>query len=117
MHNKPHGRYTLFILPITPSQGGVDSKKGHQHLTHIDIRTGIPLMRLIETESMAEIRLLCTVYRSTDCRETTSTIHIVERAFIDAADWDKKKFTLNSTLFTRMKSNLNSTSIKQRSIM
>jgi len=85
---------------VSPSQGDVDNKKGHQHLTHFDMRTGIPLMSLIETESMAEIRLLKAGgrYGESSCMKIKSAIHVADRAFIDAAYWDRKKRTLNSTL-------------------
>jgi len=104
--------------PVSPSQGGVDNKKGHQHLTHFDMRTGIPLMSLIEAESMAEIRLLREGGRrgESDCMGIKAAIHVADRAFIDAAYWDKKKSKLNSTLITCMKSNLNYALNKQRSL-
>ncbi len=104
------------FYPISPSQGGTDNKKGHQHLTHFDMRTGIPLMSHVETESIAEIKWLKEGLRSAelDCMAIKSAIHVVDRAFIDARYWDGLKIKLQSTMITRMKSNLKFELIAQR---
>ena len=100
--------------PVTPSEGGTDNSKGHQHLTLFDMRTGIPLSNLSETESKAEIRLLKEGGDPTqpDYMEIKDTIYVADRAYIDGAYWDMKKIKLGSTLITRMKSNLNYTIIE-----
>lgn len=97
--------------PVSPSQGGSDNKKGHQHLTHFDMRTGIPLSNQVETQSKAEIRLLREGLRPIypDTMAIKKAIYVGDRAFIDGLYWDKKKAKLGSTLVTRMKSNLNYT--------
>ena len=94
----------------------MDNKKSHQHLTHFDMRTGIPLMSRVETDSMAEIKLLKEGLRNegTDCMVTKSAIHVVDRAFIDAIYWDALKVKRQSTMITRMKSNLKFGLIEQR---
>ena len=107
--NATYQKESSHFYPIYPSQGGTDNKKGHQHLTHFDMRTGIPLASLIETQSIAEIRLLKEGSRHAEssCMNIKSAIHVVDRAFIDAGYWDRQKSRRKSTLITRMKSNLN----------
>jgi len=67
--------------PIYPSQGGGDNKKGHQHLTHFDMRRGIPLTSLIETASIAEIRRLKErgARATQGCRYTSPIAHLLMR--------------------------------------
>lgn len=105
--------------PVSPSQGGTDNTKGHQLLTHFDMRTGIPLMNRVETGSMAEIKLLKEGLRheEIDCMAIKSAIHVVDRAFIDARYWDELKVTLQSTMITRMKSNLKFELTEQRVVV
>lgn len=106
------------FYPISPSQGGTDNKKGHQHLTHFDLRTGIPLMSRVDTQSIAEIKLLKEALCDTelDCMAIKSAIHVVDRAFIDALYWDKLKVKRESTMITRMKSNLKFEAAEQKDV-
>jgi len=104
------------FYPVSPSQGGTDNKKGHQHLTQFDLRTGMPLMSRVETESIAEIKRLKETLRPAelDCMAIKSAIHVVDRAFIDARYWDALKVKRQSTMMTRMKSNLKFELAEQR---
>ncbi|WPL12520.1 hypothetical protein [Thiorhodovibrio litoralis] len=91
----------------TPKQGGEDNPKGHGELVFYNLRLGLAEDALVETRSRHEINLL----RDYDARpgaqtQEARTLWVVDRAFIDAAFWDRKKRTQGSTLITRMKSNL-----------
>ncbi|WP_207188105.1 hypothetical protein, partial [Thiorhodovibrio winogradskyi] len=81
--------------------------KGHGELVFYNLRLGLAEDALVETRSRHEINLL----RDYDARpgaqtQEARTLWVVDRAFIDAAFWDRKKRTQGSTLITRMKSNL-----------
>ncbi|MCF6363153.1 MAG: hypothetical protein L3J88_07380 [Gammaproteobacteria bacterium] len=62
-------------------------------------------MSRVETESIAEIKLLKEGlrYAELDCMAIKSAIHVVDRAFIDARYWDGLKVSLQCTMITRMK--------------
>ena len=91
----------------TPKQGGEDNAKGHGLLCFYDVRLGCVADVHVDTRSRHELNLL----RDDDESELAMTRHqralwLVDRAFIDAACWDKKKKRLGITLITRMKSSL-----------
>jgi len=91
----------------TPSQGGEDNPKGHALLSFYDVRLGCVADVHVDTRSRHETLLL----RDYDRCEQAMTRHkgalwLVDRAFIDAQFWDKKKKRLGITMITRMKSSL-----------
>ena len=91
----------------TPSQGGEDNPKGHALLNFYDVRLGFVGDVHVDTRSRHETMLL----RDYDASEQAMTRHkgalwLVDRAFIDAPFWDKKKKRLGITMITRMKSSL-----------
>ena len=91
----------------TPSQGGEDNPKGHALLSFYDVRLGCIGDVHVDTRSRHETMLL----RDYDESEQAMTRHkgalwLVDRAFIDAPFWDKKKKRLGITMITRMKSSL-----------
>lgn len=103
-YQKESSHYT----PVYPSDGGVDNSKGHLLLTFYDVRKGIPLGVVTETQSIAEIKLLKQgLDHAGDLMRVPNALYSVDRAFIDAAHWDASKRKYNITMVTRMKSNLN----------
>jgi len=91
----------------TPSQGGVDNPKGHALLSFYDVRLGCVADVHVDTRSRHETLLL----RDYDQSDQAMTGHkgvlwLLDRAFIDAPFWDKKKKRLGITMITRMKSSL-----------
>lgn len=90
----------------TPSQGGEDNPKGHALLSFYDVRLGCVADVHVDTRSRHETLLL----RDYDQSAQAMTRHkgalwLVDRAFIDAPFWDKKKRS-GITMITRMKSSL-----------
>jgi hypothetical protein len=91
----------------TPSQGGQDNPKGHALLTFFDLRLGVAEDAYVDTRSRHETALLRDYDQGAHAlTRERNTIWLLDRAFIDAPFWDKKKRTLGSTMITRMKSNL-----------
>ncbi len=91
----------------TPGQGGEDNPKGHALLSFYDVRLGCVADVHVDTRSRHETMLL----RDYDASEQAMTRHkgalwLLDRAFIDAPFWDKKKKRLGITMITRMKSSL-----------
>lgn len=91
----------------TPSQGGEDNPKGHALLSFYDVRLGCVADVHVDTRSRHETLLL----RDYDASEQAMTRHkgalwLVDRAFIDAPFWDKKRKCLGITMITRMKNSL-----------
>jgi len=91
----------------TRSQGGEDNPKGHALLSFYDVRLGCVADVHVDTRSRHETLLL----RDYDQSDQAMTRHrgalwLVDRAFIDAPFWDKKKKRSAITLITRMKSTL-----------
>jgi hypothetical protein len=91
----------------TPSEGGDDNPKGHALLSFYDVRLGCVADVHVDTCSRHETMLL----RDYDQSEQAMTRHkgalwLLDRAFIDAPFWDKKKKRLGITMITRMKSSL-----------
>lgn len=91
----------------TPSQGGEDNPKGHALLSFYDVRLGCVADVHVNTRSRHETLLL----RDYDQSAQAMTRHkralwLVDRAFIDAPFWDKKKKRSGITMITRMKSSL-----------
>jgi hypothetical protein len=91
----------------TPGQGGEDNPKGHALLSFYDVRLGCVGDVHVDTRSRHETMLL----RDYDQSERAMTRHkgalwLVDRAFIDAPFWDKKKKRSGITMITRMKSSL-----------
>ena len=76
-------------------------------------------MSRVETESIAEIKRLKEGLRHAeiDCMAIKSAIHVVDRAFIDAIYWDGLKIKLQSTMITRMKSNLKFELTEQKAVV
>lgn len=96
---------------LTPSQGGTDSSKGHLELTTFNLRTGIPVDTDIDTSSISEIRFVKERWEGRALTKQKNSIWVVDRGFIDAGYWDKRKLNYGVTSITRMKSNLNYTVI------
>jgi len=93
---------------IHPSDGGVDNQKGHLLLTFYDVRKGIPIGVVTETQSIAEIKLLKQGLNNAEhLMRVPNAIYSVDRAFIDGSYWDASKKKYRITVVTRMKSNLN----------
>ena len=91
----------------TPGEGGEDNPKGHALLSFYDVRLGCVGDVHVDTRSRHETMLL----RDYDASERAMTRHkgalwLVDRAFIDAPFWDKKKKRSGITMITRMKSSL-----------
>lgn len=100
-------RESVHFKKCTPRNGGYDNPKGHAALSFYDLRLGCPCDVQVETRNHHETALL----REYDTRagaltQQKSALWVVDRAFIDAAYWDKKKIKLKATMITRMKSNL-----------
>jgi len=103
-YQKESSHYTA----IHPSDGGVDNQKGHLLLTFYDVRKGIPLGVVTETQSVAEITLLKQgMAAAQKLMQVRNAIYSVDRAFIDGTHWDERKKKYKITVVTRMKSNLN----------
>lgn len=103
-YQKESSHYTA----IHPSDGGTDNQKGHLLLTFYDIRKGIPIGVVAETQSIAEIKLLKQgLNTAQDLMRVPNAIYSVDRAFIDGKLWDTSKRKYKITVVTRMKSNLN----------
>ena len=93
--------------PLTPKQGGEDNAKGHALLSFYNLRLGVVEDVRVETRSRHETRILRDYDRDASAlTRERQTLWLVDRAFIDASFWDRKKRTLGNTLITRMKSNL-----------
>ena len=91
----------------TPRQGGKDNPKGHGLLTFYDLRLGCPVDACVETRSRHELAVL----RDYDRTEEALTgqrgaLWLVDRGFIDAGFWDRKKRRLGVTMLTRWKKSL-----------
>ena len=91
----------------TPGEGGEDNPKGHALLSFYDVRLGCVADVHVDTRSRHETMLL----RDYDQSDQAMTRHkgalwLLDRAFIDAPFWDKKKKRLGITMITRMKSGL-----------
>ena len=85
----------------------MDNPKGHALLSFYDVRLGCVADVHVDTRSRHETLLL----RDYDQSDQAMTRHkgalwLVDRAFIDAPFWDKKKKRLGITMITRMKSSL-----------
>jgi len=94
--------------PVYPSDNGHDNQKGHRLLPFFDVRKGLPIGVVSETQSIAEVRRLKQGLDQTqEFMQIKNAIHGVDRAFIDGHYWDTRKRVYNSTVITRMKSSLN----------
>jgi len=98
---------------VTPSQGGTDSSKGHLQLTVFNLRTGVPVDTDIDVSSISEIRFVKERWASRELTTQKNSLWVVDRGFIDASYWDKRKRKFNVTSITRMKENLNYHVIKK----
>jgi hypothetical protein len=91
----------------TPKEGGKDNPKGHALLSFFNLRLGVAEDVHVDTRSRHETLLLRDYDRGAQAlTRERNTLWLVDRAFIDARFWDRKKRTLASTMITRMKSNL-----------
>lgn len=90
-----------------PREGGDHNPKGHGLLTFHNLRLGVPVDVQVEVRNRHEITVLRD-YEKTPQAVTRrrNALFAVDRAFIDASFWDRKKATLGITMITRMKSNL-----------
>lgn len=91
----------------TPRQGGEDNPKGHALLSFYDVRLGCPVDACVETRSRHELAVL----RDYDRTEEALTgqrgaLWLVDRGFIDASFWDRKKRRLGVSMVTRWKKSL-----------
>jgi hypothetical protein len=91
----------------TPKDGGEDNPKGHALLSFYDVRLGCPVDAYVDTRSRHETALLRD-YEQTSAPLTRhrDALWLVDRAFIDAGYWDRKKKRLAVTMITRMKASL-----------
>ena len=97
----------------TPKQGGKDSLKGHSLLSFYDVRLGCPCDVHVSTSSEHELAVL----RDYDENRTALTreknaLWLVDRGFIDAKYWDKKKRSDKITMITRLKASLKYESVE-----
>ena len=91
----------------TPSEGGEDNPKGHALLSFYDVRLGCVADVHVDTRSRHETRLLHDYDESPQAMtQHRGALWLVDRAFIDAPFWDRKKKQLGITMVTRMKSSL-----------
>jgi len=91
----------------TPKEGGHDNPKGHALLSFYNLRLGVAEDVHVETRSRHETLLLRDYDQGAQALTgERNTLWLVDRAFIDARFWDRKKRTLASTMITRMKTNL-----------
>jgi hypothetical protein len=91
----------------TPKEGGEDNPKGHALLSFFNLRLGIAEDVFVETRSRHETTLRRDYDQGAHAlTRERQTLWLLDRAFIDAPFWDKKKRTLGCTLITRMKSNV-----------
>jgi hypothetical protein len=104
--------------PHYPMQGGEDNQKGHMLLTHYDLRHGIPLNAVTQTQSMGEMRVLKQEETlSTSWMRTPNAIHVVDRAFVDGRFWDQRLKCYGSTVITRTKSILKLTLMTENPVI
>ncbi len=101
---------------ITPSQGGDDNSKGHLLLTAYNLRSGVPMDVEVETSSISEIKLLKQSRAFSNLTSKKNSLWILDRAFIDALYWDRRKKDHGVTMITRMKSNLNYSVLEKRKV-
>ena len=74
-------------------------------LSHFDLRKGIPLSATVQTQSMGEMRVLKLACDSlANPLNTRRAIHVVDRAYVDGAFWDKRLSKYSSTVITPLKS-------------
>lgn len=91
----------------TPKQGGSDNPKGHQLLSFYDVRLGCPCDVQVATKSEHELKTLRDYDEgSHSLTKEKNSLWLVDRAFIDASFWNKKKKNAKITMITRMKNNL-----------
>lgn len=102
-YQKESGQYRT----IHPSDDGTDNQKGHLLLTFYDVRKGIPIDVVTQTQSIAEVRLLKQgLEEAQRLMQKKNAIYVIDRAFIDGYYWDARKRKYHSTVVTRMKSSL-----------
>ncbi len=90
-----------------PRAGGDHNPKGHGLLTFYNLRLGVPVDVQVEIRNRHEIAVLRDYDTSAHAvTQRPNALFVVDRAFIDAAFWDRKKATLGITMITRMKANL-----------
>lgn len=97
----------------TPKFGGKDNPKGHLLLSFYNVRLGVPCDVHVSTHSEHEIPALKDYDQG--CNPLTQekdSLWLVDRAFIDAKFWNKKKQQNKTTMITRMKISLTYTPIK-----
>jgi len=97
------------FIKVTPSEGGVDSSKGHLQLVAFDLRLGIPIDTDIDTSSISEIRFVKERWENSALTKEKNSLWVVDRGFIDADYWDCRKRNYGVNIITRMKTNLNYT--------
>ena len=101
---------------ITPGQGGDDNSKGHLLLTAYNLRSGIPIDVEVETSSISEIKLLKESRAFSNLTSVKNSLWILDRAFIDALYWDRRKKDHGVTMITRMKNNLNYSVLERKKV-
>lgn len=92
--------------PRYPMDGGTDNQKGHMLMTFYDLRKGIPLYVKTETTSMGEMKVIKQTINEHPWMQVKNALYSVDRAFIDAQLWDKRKQKDKATMVTRFKSNM-----------
>lgn len=90
--------------PRYPHDGGTDNRKGHMTLTTYDMRAGIAFDSNTEVTSIDEMRFVKGVWSASWWTSQKNAIYVVDRAFIEARNWDQRKTRVNATVITRMKS-------------
>lgn len=91
----------------TPKEGGNDNAKGHALLSFYNLRLGVAEDVHVETRRRHKTLLLRDYdHKVQALTRERNTLRFVDRAFIDARFWDRKKRALASTMITSMKSNL-----------
>lgn len=90
--------------PCYPGDGGIDNKKGHMNLTTFDMRLGYAVDSNTETLSIDEMRFVKEKWIASEWTCLKNAIYVVDRAFIEARYWDKRKISFKVTVITRLKS-------------
>lgn len=90
--------------PVYPHAGGSDNRKGHMALATYDLRKGIAVDIQTETMSVDEMRFVKELWQQEHWTCIKNAIYIIDRAYIEARYWDRRKKEFHATVITRLKS-------------
>lgn len=86
--------------PVYPREGGTDNKKGHMNMTTYDMRSGLAVDSNTETTSIDEMRFIKEGWFALHWTCQKNALYVVDRAFIEARDWDVRKTKYAATVIT-----------------